>query len=539
MIFDLRDYASDEPVAGPVCVIGAGPAGITLALELAGKGVDVVLLESGGRGYEPETQALYDGAVVGDRNTDVASSRLREFGGTSGHWTGLCAPLDPIDFEARPGVPHSGWPITRADLDDYYRIAQPYLELGKFDYAFANWKSRLAQPALPLDPEMARDAVYQQSPPTRFAETYWDAVSDNPRIRCFLHANLTDIVLRDDAVDHCEFSTLENRKLRVRAENYVVACGGIENARVLLNCNRQRPDGIGNENGLVGRYFMDHLNCEVGTVLFSDEYIDLSLYDRVVVADGTAMQIGLKLPFDVIRREQLLNNTAFLVPQYENTAFSNDFRNYGWVSFSALVKAFAHGQKPDRFAENYCNSVENIDTVAVGIYRHAMRPFTKTGRALAAKFRQDAEQSPNPDSRVFLTDETDALGWRRIALDWRIAPSDLDSLRRTHERLGAAIGAAGLGRVQVGIGDPPDLDVVYTGYHHMGTTRMSDDPKRGVVDRNCRVHSVKNLYMGGSSVFTTAGTANPTLTIVALAARLADHLVETVTAAGQRQIKRS
>jgi choline dehydrogenase-like flavoprotein len=539
MIIDLLDYQSGGAITTSVCIAGAGPAGITLALELAGNGVDVILMESGGKGYEAETQALYEGEVVGNPNTDVASSRLREFGGTSQHWTGLCAPLQPIDFEAREGVPHSGWPISREDLDPYYAAAQPYLQLGPFNYSYADWKKDLAFPPLDLDPDMVGNAVYQQSPPTRFAETYWDEIENNPRIRCFLHANLTDVALKDDAVDYFEFSTLEGRKIRVRADNHVIACGGIENARVLLNCNKQRSAGIGNENDLVGRYFMDHLNCEIGTVLFSDDDIDLDLYNGMVEAAGTNLEIGLKLPADLMRREGLLNNTAFLIPEYENVAFSNDFRGHGWVSFSSIVKAFAHGQKPDRFTENYCNAVEDADTIVVGIYRHLARPFAPRGRTLAAKLRQDAEQSPNPNSRVTLTEDTDAFGWRRIALDWQIAPSDLLSLRRTHELIGAAIGAAGLGRVQLGITDPPDLDVVYTGYHHMGTTRMSDDPRNGVVDHHCRVHSVKNLYMAGSSVFTTAGTSNPTLTIVALAARLADHLTETVTATRKRAFKRS
>ena len=537
MIFDLNTFDSDQTIIGGICIAGAGPAGITLALELAGKGIDVVLLESGGKGFEAETQSLYDGEVVSDLNTDVSSSRLREFGGTSQHWTGLCAPLQPIDFEKRAGVPHSGWPITRADLDPYYARAQPYLQLGPFDYDFQTWKDALPGPALPLDPALVGDAIYQQSPPTRFYATYWNRIKADPRIRCYIHANLTGITLGDDdAVTRCEFSTLEGRKLKVEAKQYVIACGGIENARILLNCDKQRPKGIGNEHGLVGRYYMDHLNCEVGTILFADNSIDLSLYDGTVTADGTAMQVGLKLPSETIRKEALLNNTAFLVPTYENKNFSNDFRNHGWVSFSSIVKAFSNGEVPDRFAENICNAAEDADSVAIGVYRHVVRGFASTGRALAANLRQDAEQSPNPDSRVYLTEETDPFGWRRIALDWRIAPSDLDSLRRTHELIGAAVGGAGLGRVHIGITDPPDLGIVYTGYHHMGTTRMHDDPRQGVVDGNCKVHSVKNLYMAGSSVFTTAGTANPTLTIVALAARLADHLVDTVTA---RAVKRS
>ncbi len=530
MIFDLNSFDSDQSITGGICITGAGPAGITLALELAGRGIDVILLESGGKGFEAETQSLYDGEVAGDLNTDVSSSRLREFGGTSQHWTGLCAPLQPIDFEKRPGVPHSGWPITRADLDPYYARAQPYLQLGPFDYDFQSWKDALPGPGLPLDPALVIDAVYQQSPPTRFYETYWTTIKTNPRIRCYIHANLIDIALDGEAVAHCDFSTLDGRKLTVEATNYVVACGGIENARILLNCNRQRAQGIGNEHGLVGRYYMDHLNCEAGAILFADNNINLTLYDGFVEADGTALQVGLKLPSETMRREGLLNNTAFLVPAYENKNFSNDFRNHGWVSFSNIVKAFAHGEVPDRFAENICNATEDADAVAIGIYRHVVRSFASTGRALAAGLRQDAEQSPNPDSRVFPNEETDPFGWRRITLDWQIAPSDLDSLRRTHELIGAAVGAAGLGRVHIGITDPPDLGIVYTGYHHMGTTRMSEDPHKGVVDRNCRVHSVKNLYMAGSSVFTTAGTANPTLTIVALAARLADHLADTGTA---------
>ncbi|TCT10037.1 choline dehydrogenase-like flavoprotein [Tepidamorphus gemmatus] len=530
MIIDLDQFETSEAVVGGVCIVGAGPAGITLALELAARGRDVILLESGGRSYEDATQALYHGEVIGQPNTDVGASRLRQFGGTSGHWTGLCAPLDPIDFEARAGVPHSGWPIGRADLDPYYETAQTYLELGPFRYDFADWKDRLPSPALPLDPALVETAIYQQSPPTRFAETYWDPIARNDRIRCILHANLVDILLVDDAVAHFEFASLGGHRLRVRAGAYVIACGGIENARILLNCRKQRPAGIGNEHDLVGRYFMDHLNCEVGAILFAEDDIDLALYDQVIDSDGAALQIGLKLPAATMRREGLLNNTAFLVPEYENAAFSDDFRGHGWVSFSTMVKAFSRGRIPDRFAENYCNAVEDAGSIAVGAYRHVMRRFVPAGRAIAAKLRQDAEQSPNPDSRVLLIDEQDPFGWRRIALDWRIQATDYDSLRRTHEAIGQAVGAAGLGRVQIGITDPPDLDLAYTGYHHMGTTRMHDSPRRGVVDRNCRLHSVNNLYMAGSSVFTTGGTANPTLTIVALAARLADHLATSVTA---------
>jgi choline dehydrogenase-like flavoprotein len=164
--------------------------------------------------------------------------------------------------------------------------------------------------------------------------------------------------------------------------------------------------------------------------------------------------------------------------------------------------------------------------VLTGLARHIQRQFSGSGRISAITFKQDAEQAPDPDSRVTLNDDVDALGLRRIDLDWRVSEQDMLSLRRTHELIGRAFGSAGLGRVQLGIENPPSLDNVYTGYHHMGTTRMHDDPRQGVVDANCRVHSVDNLFVAGSSVFTTGGMANPTLTITALAIRLADHLAD-------------
>ncbi len=529
MISDLRSETAPAELTGDVCVVGTGPAGITLALELAKKGRRVVLLEGGGAHYEEDSQDVYRGVVVGHDNIDVANSRLRQFGGTSGHWTGLCAPLDPIDFEPRTDVAHHGWPIGRADLDPFYARAQDYLDLGPFKYDLADWKDRLPSKPLPLDPALVLTDVYQESPPTRFAEKFKDAIESDPRIDCWLHASVTDIRLKDgsDAVERVLASTLEGRKVSIRAKTFVIACGGMENARLLLNCRGQRPAGLGNEHDLVGRYYTDHMTIETSTVVF-DAGVDTGLYPSDTYVDGTKLLLGLKVHPDVVRRKHLNNNSAFLVPIYDQDVYNDDFRNYGWIAFSTMLKTFSRGHVPDRFAERYCDVVDDLGSVATGVYRHAMRKIIPQAKPTAFTLRQDAEQSPNPDSRITLIPDKDRLGLNRIALDWRVTSEDLLKLRRTHQAIGEAIGAAGVGRLQLGISDPPDLELAFSAYHHMGTTRMHADPKQGVVDANCRVHSTANLYMAGSSTFTTGGCANPTLTVTTLAIRLAEHLAATV-----------
>ncbi|WP_029041138.1 GMC oxidoreductase [Cucumibacter marinus] len=531
MLEDFRSLPGGETFSADICICGAGAAGIPMALELARRGISVILLESGGIGLEEDIQALYEGELAGLENTDLSYSRLRQFGGTTGHWTGQCAPLDPLDFKQRTAVPHSGWPINRKILDPFYERAQPYLQLGPYRYSTESWGNELSGTPLPLDPETVTSAVYQYSPPTRFAETYQGDVEGEENLRCLLHANVIHMKLASgtDRLESLTISTLDGKKATVSARKFVLACGGIENARLLLNFNTDRPAGLGNENDLVGRYYMDHLNIVASSIVLADNQTDLGFYSQAT----TEAQLGmaLRLTDPVIEREGLLNNAAFLQVVWENPDHNDDFRDHAWLSFSSMAKAFARGQVPDRLAENACNVIEQPGPVVTGIYRNIARRFTGGGVIKAIDLKQDAEQSPNPDSRVMLGEDIDPLGMRRVILDWQVAPGDMDSLRRTHMILGAELGKAGLGRLNLGISDPADVTQAFTGYHHIGTTRMHANPRQGVVDADCRVHSVDNLYVAGSSVFTTCGAANPTLTIVALALRLGDHLADTLQAA--------
>ncbi|QBK29532.1 FAD-dependent oxidoreductase [Roseitalea porphyridii] len=528
MIVDLQSIATAEKFEAEVCIVGAGAAGIPLALELAAKGVGVVLLEGGAVGYDNATQALYEGTLAGHDNTDLVYSRLRQFGGTTQHWTGMCAPLDEIDFEARACNGNIEWPFARSALDAFYARAHDYLELGEYRYSTEQWEGLLAGDPLPLPGALLDHGFYQQSPPTRFADAYLGDIEKARTIRCLINANVTDIVLGEsgDMVDHVTVGALSGTTATVKAKKFVLACGGIENARLLLNADSQRPAGLGNENDLVGRHFMDHLHIEASQIALSDSRRDLGYYRQVT--DTSSLLIGLKVQAALMRRQNLLNNTAFFTIVWKDQAQNDDFRDHAWLSFSALAKTFARGEVPDRFAERVCNVAESPGSVITGLSRHIRRRISEGGEIDDVLLWQDAEQAPNPDSRVLLNADRDALGLRRTTLDWRILPADLESLRRTHEIIGRAFGEAGLGRLRIGLPEDGDLSGIYTAYHHMGTTRMHTDPRRGVVDGDGRMHTVPNLYIAGSSVFPTGGAANPTLTIVALAIRMADHLAETL-----------
>lgn len=368
--------------------------------------------------------------------------------------------------------------------------------------------------------------IEKMSAPTRFAEKYAGDVEASGEVTCLLHASATDLTLEDGTsrIETLKASTLEGNTATITAKAYVLACGGIENPRILLNASHQRAVGLGNEHDLVGRYFMDHLNTTASRLVLSDAETDMSFYEQTT--ETARLLVGLKLPEQVMRDEKLLNNAVFMAITWESRAHNDDFRDHAWLAFSTLTKSFARGQAPERLAERVCTVAESPGSVITGVSRHLQRRIFGSGRISSIAFGQDAEQAPDPDSRVMLNNEIDALGQRRVTLDWRVSDADMLSLRRTHELIGRAFGSAGLGRVQLGIEEPPSLDEVFTSYHHMGTTRMHENPRQGVVDANCWVHSVDNLFMAGSSVFTTGGTANPTLTLTALAIRLADHLAD-------------
>jgi choline dehydrogenase-like flavoprotein len=509
MLTDARTLAEGTTIEADVCIAGAGAAGMTIAMDLRGSGLSVVLLESGGAERDDETDALSNGRMTGIDTWDLRRMRIRALGGTTGHWAGWCRPLMPQDFERHDYIPYSGWPLKYTDLVPWYRRACRTLEIGEFEWDADNRADATGKRLLPVSSAIDQ-RYYQFSPPTRFGRVYGPVLERAEDVRVLTFANLTDIRLGPsrDRVDAFVCRTLGGTGFRVHAGRYVLALGGVENARVLLASRSQQPEGVANGHDVVGRYFMEHPHYYRSVDAVYGSALDLTFYRRGdsgwTRPDGTPVQMlgAVGLSAAVSRRERLLNFSATFQAPGAVTPTSSPFLAPGVVASSSPPP------QPELLPPVAAQTLVTRGQVGFETSLLTVR----------------AEQSPLPDSRITLSDEVDALGMPRAALDWRIAPNDDMQMRRAMVVLAHELGAAGLARLRV----PGDATRFVwrqdPGGHHMGATRMGRDPALSVVDANCRTHEVRNLYVAGASVFTTGGDSNPTLTIVALARRLADSL---------------
>jgi len=516
MHIDALTLPEGATLDGDLCIVGAGAAGIAMALEFIGRPERVLLLEGGGFDLEPQMQALYRGEIVGRPYYPLEAARLHYFGGTTGHWGGFCAPLDNIDFEQRPWVPHSGWPITRAQLDPFYARAQRTLQLGPYEYDAAYWQQRDARlQRLPLDPTVVREKMWQFSPPSRFGTLYREPIVSAPNIHLYTHANVCEIDVNDSvsAVESLSIRQNDGRTQRVRATRFVLACSTLQNVRLLLASNRHATAGVGNAHDQVGRYFMEHLEMAAGNaIILRPQSLQLYALDWGV----TKARAELALTDRVQRELGLLNATIAIEPAPKSGEAKNTFELEPPESLESFRRDTPNGLTADMLAE--AAKTPPHDSASV-----VRQPF------FALVTRQ--EQAPNPNSRITLSTERDALGVPRVRFDWQLSSLDKRTMRSSFRALGEEFGRRGVGRVQLRdwllSGDTIWPDSLSGGWHHMGATRMHADPTQGVVDASCQVHGIGNLFVTGGGVFPTAGSANPTLTIVALALRLADHLKHT------------
>jgi choline dehydrogenase-like flavoprotein len=514
MLSDARAAPHGTVFRADVAIVGAGPAGIVLALALRDRGVSVLLLESGGFETDLDTSQLNEGTVVGDRLIfsgvpfDLTTVRQRGFGGTTSVWGGVCRPLDPIDFEARPELGLPGWPLDFEALAPYYERASPLCNvLNEWDPDF--WLGAVPE-TVDLRSERLDIAMFQLTLPRKlFGRDHRDELIDAVDVEVCLWANAVRLNVEpsSDIVTSVEVATTTGRTHRAEATFFVLAAGGIEVPRLLLASNDVRAAGVGNENDLVGRFFMDHVVYNGGRVILNAGagstrlYSELEVHEIAATASASDSDVRHAIPFasmvpraDLRRSEKLRGCAALLIspPDFDSS------------------QLLAH------------------DAIAAHNVAALVRPV-KTGPGAIHSMIIEAESRPDSENRVVLGTGRDALGIPNVELRWTASADDRNNIRRSLEVLAVELGRTGMGRMQIernGV----DLDdaQLWIGAHHMGTTRMHADPAYGVVDSNGRVHSTENVFIASSAVFPTSGFANPTLTIVALALRLSDHLAELV-----------
>ncbi|HZD01753.1 MAG TPA: GMC family oxidoreductase [Actinomycetes bacterium] len=528
MLSDARELANDQQIETDLCIVGAGPAGVSIAREFIGNGVRVCLLESGGKDIERRAQRLNRGQSVGYPTYLLHRSRVRAFGGSSRHWmrpgdhTWAARPLDPIDFEVRPGIRYSGWPFDRAHLEPYYAQAHSVCRLGPFDYDPGRLAPEARTPRLPLRTADVETTLFHHGLST--FEGYYEELARAPNVILLLHTSVTDLATeRDpDRVDRIEVRRDDGSRCFVRARAVVLAAGGIENPRLLLLSNRVHRRGLGNDRDLVGRFFAERLSARAGYVAAARPELarGAGLYG-IHAEQGACVQGALRVADSVQRERQLLNCAFFLLPR------SASMTAEAVRSLATLVKAAGRRPLPEGMLAHLRNVATGLGDLGAFALDRARRHDTQDVLVL----RVQAEQVPNPESRVTLGARRDRLGLPVARLDWRMAESDRASIRVSQQVVDTALRAAGLGRVEFMLGDERPAALFEGNNHHLGTTRMHDDPNLGVVDANCRVHGIRNLYIAGSSVFPTFGCSNPTLTVVALALRLADHLKKDLATA--------
>ena len=502
MITDILELGEQTQLRGQVVVVGSGIAGSEVATYLARHGQEVILLESGREKFDPKIQALNDVIFLGKRHRDLnpntyyhrylppelrGVSRVRQFGGTSNVWTGKWKYLQPWDFEGRPWIANSGWPIRYADLLEHYRSAAR-------DYGFGDLEAEATRPEImALRSTLAAGGLkmssfYWEETPTRTAIRFGDEMRQSQNLKVVLGATATELKLDETCqqVTAVVCRSLEGQELVVTGDSIVLATGAFETARLLLASDRQIPGGIGNAHDLVGRFYTDHPKHHTGKLIpgpLAQHYAHELQY-----APKPRFCICFALDDETQRRQKLLEHVLYLQPIYEGIR--------------------------DRLGR---------------IWRD--RPICRDDNGPVANYRVKfvTEQAPQPGSRVTLAAEHDSLSQRKLEVDWCFTDHDRRSMVQTLQLLTQRFAQVGLGTFDFG-DDPPSLETMTDAAHQMGTTRMASRPEEGVVDPNCRVFGTDNLYIASSAVFPTGPSYSPTFTILALARRLGQHLLQTTAA---------
>ena len=559
MIEDLRTVSEDISIQEELAVIGAGPAGIVVALEAAKHGHSVVLLESGQLTFDPTVQELSEAAEWDrHRHAPVSLAVRRQVGGTSVIWGGRCVPFDPVDFTPRPSLGVPTWPIDYETVHSYFQRACDWMVCGRAAFNTSQL-SHLPEGIVPgfVDGGVLGSSLERWSLPTNFGRTYQKLLEQSPRVRLLTGVTCTEIVCprRGGRAQHLECRTHAGGRVLLTAKAFVVACGGLEGTRLLMSSFGPEGEQLGNRSGHLGRWYMAHVEGSIANVRFSTPS-RRTVYGYERDTDGVFVRRRLSFTEEYQRTHRLPNVVSWL----GNPEIPDARHGSGQLSFVYLALTSPLGPRFAPEVQRLALTGAEIPGTPYGgatiasrgahmrnIVRHPFstgcfmidfgtRRFLSQGRRIPGFFvynRQNlyplqyhGEHLPNPNSTVDLSRDTDRLGRRRLTIDLRFSHADIDGVVRAHEHWDCYLRKLGVGRIEYLHQDVNRAidQRLGGGFHQMGTTRMSASPSTGVVDQNLTVHGVPNLYVASSSTFVTSGQANSTFMIVAFALRLADHL---------------
>jgi choline dehydrogenase-like flavoprotein len=560
VIIDGTRIEPETTLTADLVVVGAGPAGIVVALEIANQGFDVLLIESGSERFSREVQSLSDaGELDPDLHAPMSIASRRQVGGASVIWGGRCVPYDPVDFDHRPHIGDAKWPVPYDELTPYFQRACYWLVCGRpvFDAAMTDLLPQSIVPGFP-NGEVRASSLERWSLPTNFGKEYRRRLREAHRVRLITGLTCTEVACNVDGsrVDHLTCKTFGGRAITARGRSYVLACGGLDTTRLLLASLGPNGAPIGNHSDHLGRWYMGHVEGVVANVRFLTPPGE-TVYDYVRDIDGVYVRHRFSLAREFQHKHELPNVVAWLA----NPELADPSHESGALSFAYLVLAspLGHLFSPDAQRLSLIGKkvpgapygpVQNDGSVRehlLNVLRHpaaAGRFIVGFGGKRLGKRRPrmpgffigspvnryplqyHGEHIPHRDSRVTLTRDRDSLGMPRLRIDLRFSEQDVDGVVQAHRHWDEYLRRTGYGRIEYLYDDLHDAigERIGGGFHQIGTTRMAERPDDGVVDRDLAVHGLANLFVVSSSTFVTSGQANSTFMIVVFAVRLADHL---------------
>ena len=551
MLVDAEMIQDETTITSDVAVVGAGPAGIVLALELAEAGYEVALIESGLLRFCEEIQNLNQANHFDPQfHASMSECTRRQIGGTSTIWGGRCVPYDPIDFSKRDYIPYSDWAVTYEEIEAYFPKTADYFLCGKPEFDLNNIPSieqKSIVPGLP-DEEILTSTLERWSLPTNFGKEYLDRLKQCDRLKLIYGLTCTEIETnnRGDRVELVRAKTIGGKNLHLKCQKYVLAGGALNTTRLLLASDRHHPGGIGNHSGHLGKFYMGHLSGDIATVHFTTPPKD-TVYGFDRDADNIYLRRRFSFTPEFLKEKQLSNTVAWLgSPKFGDPSHQNGILSSAYVALNlpllksrlgaaTAIRNAAIGQDKKIYSAHIMNIIKDFRQTLAFVPKFGYGRFVAK-RKIPALFVYSAaneyplhyhsEQVPNPNSSVNLSPEKDELGMRKLNIDLRFTTQDIDSVVKAHYYWDKHLRKHECGYLNY-LSDDLEASVwsqAGDGFHQVGTTRMSEHENEGVVTPDCNIHGFNDLYVASSSTFVTSGQANSTFMIVAFALRLADHL---------------